>query len=88
MQLQIQFENGTRAEAVILAANRYEMRVVVQGFDNTQTWDKLDGVWRDESGERIEIEAMIPLEGIDCSSYCAELGARTMAMGRSLEDWA
>ena len=87
MQMQIQFENGKRAEAVILAASRYEMRVVVQGFDNTQAWEKVDGLWRNESGERIEIEALIPLDGIDCSRFCEELGARTMAMGRSPLDY-
>lgn len=81
MRMQIEFEDGGRAEAVLLAAGRREMRVVVEGSTDTEQWEKVDGVWRDESGARIEIEALIMVDGTDWLPFCAELGIRTMAMG-------
>jgi hypothetical protein len=83
MRMEIHFEDGRRAEALVLAASRYRMRVVVEGSNNTEEWEKLDGVWCNESGERIEIEALVAIDGTDWLGFCAEVGARTMTMGAS-----
>jgi hypothetical protein len=81
MWMQVQFENGSRAEALIMAASTYEMRVVVEGYTDTQHWERIDGVWQDDSGERIAIGAVIALAGTAWVPFCGELGARTMALG-------
>lgn len=73
MRLEIRFENGRRAEALILAANSREMRVVVQDSGDTEEWQKFDGAWRDEGGTPIEIEAFLAIDGADCSSFCSTL---------------
>lgn len=80
MRMEVQFENGRRAEAVLLAANRYEMRVAVTGSADTEQWQKHDGAWFDENGGRIEIEALTAVEGTDWVTFCGELAAQSMAL--------
>jgi hypothetical protein len=81
--MQVKFENGRTAEAVLLAGNRHEMRVVVEGFGDTQRWEKVDGVWLNERGEPMQIEALLAVDGTDWLAFCAEVGSATMAMGIS-----
>jgi len=83
MRMRVQFENGGRAEAVLLAGSRREMRVVVEGSTDTEQWEKLDGAWRDENGGPIEIEALIAVDGTDWLAFCAEAGGLTVARGAS-----
>ena len=50
----------------------------------TEQWEKLDGVWCDESGARIDIEALLAVDGTNWVGFCAELGAGAMAIGAAL----
>ena len=81
MRMQVRFEGGRKAEAVLLAGNRHEMRVAVEGLADTQHWNRFDAVWLDEMGEPIEIEAVMVVEGTDWLGFCGEMGAATMRIG-------
>lgn len=83
MRIQVQFGKGGRAEAVLLAANRRTMRVVLEGAADTQQWEMFDGAWRDENGVPIEIEALIAVSGTDWRAFCRAVGAAPIAMGAS-----
>ena len=83
MQILIQRENGTRSSAVVLTASTNRMRVVVRGCSETEEWQNLDGVWRDESGAQIEIEALIAITARDWSRVGEEPLAWAMALGTS-----
>lgn len=81
MRMQVRFENGSRNEALLLAAGTRQMRVVVKRSANAEQWEILDGSWRDENNRPIEIEALFVVDGTNWSAFCSELGTRTMAMG-------
>lgn len=82
MRMAVQFENGVRAEALVLACNRNRLRVVVAGRRETEEWPRIDGFWYDESGRRVEIEAMVGLDGIDYSAASDEMHPKTASAGR------
>lgn len=81
MRMQVRFENGSRAEAVLLASGTRQMRVVLKGSADTEHWEMIQGGCVDETGQPVEIEAVFAVEGTNWAALCAELGTRTMAMG-------
>lgn len=83
MRMHVQFANGGRAEVLLLAAGRREMRVIVEGSASTDRWERVDGAWRDENGAPIEIEAVFAVDGTEWQAFCSQLGNATMAMGSS-----
>jgi len=84
MQMTIRYQNGARSEAVLLAASRERMRLATGSNADTIELQKLDAFWWTERGEQIEIEALIPMSGMDVSQFCAEVYPRAAAAGRSL----
>lgn len=82
MRVLIRRENGTRAEALILAASKHRMRVAVAGGNEIEDFRMMHGLWCDESGQTIELEAVAPVAGVDCSEFCAEVWPLTAAAGR------
>jgi hypothetical protein len=81
MRITVRFHNGARAEAVILAADRKQALVVVEGRPEAEEWLILDGRLYDQAGQTVEIEAMFALYGLDCAELCAELFPRTATAG-------
>jgi hypothetical protein len=77
----VQFENGVRAEAVVLAAARDLLRVAVAGSRDTEEWLMFDGCWYDESGRRVEIEAAVAIDGLDYSAVSGEAYPKVAAAG-------
>jgi hypothetical protein len=77
MRMTVQFQNGSRAEALLLAAQGNRIRAIVAGRGTTEEWLMFDGHWFDESGRLIEIEALTNLDGIDGSQLFANVYART-----------
>jgi hypothetical protein len=53
------FENGLRAEAVLLAASDHRMRVVVQGTEDATELRLIQDQWMSEDGEAVDIESLI-----------------------------
>jgi hypothetical protein len=58
------------------------MRLMTRTHPDTLELTNLDGCWRTERAEAVEIEAMIPIPGEDVSRFCAEIYPRTTAASR------
>lgn len=83
MRVLIQRENSVRAEAVLLAASKYDMRAALQGAVDTEHWKQVDGVWRDEDGGRIEIDALIAVDETDWMNFCSDIAVPALAATHS-----
>lgn len=83
MRMTIRYQNGVRAEAVLLAAGRDRMRVAVDSQGDTIELQKADTAWRTEDGTEVSIEAMIPLAGLDVAQFCSAVCPRTLAAGQA-----
>jgi hypothetical protein len=83
MRMFIRYEGGIEVEALLLAAGRDRMRVVIPEERDTLDLTRLEGSWRTEGGQDVEIAALIPFAGTDCAQFCAEVYPRTMSAGRS-----
>lgn len=59
MRMMLLFENGRRSEAVLLAANDYRMRVVVQDTEDATELRLVKDQWVSEEGEVVDIESLI-----------------------------
>jgi len=68
MLMTIRYQNGLRAEAVVLTADNERMRVVIDSQRDTMELRKVDACWYTEDGAEIEIEALIPLAGTNVVS--------------------
>jgi len=82
MRMWIRYESGTKVEALLLAASRYRMRVVIAGERETIDLNRLGDSWYEDTAQ-IEIEALMPVAGCDCSTFCTEVYSQTMSAGRS-----
>jgi hypothetical protein len=71
-----------RAEAVLLAVGTDRMRVAVAGFNETEEWARYQGVWYDEAGAPVEVQAILAVDGVDTAAFCADAFPRTLTMGR------
>jgi hypothetical protein len=81
MLMTIRYQSGLRVEAVLLAANRERMRVVIDSQTDTIELHRVDACWFTEEEAEIEIEALIPLAGTDVSGFCDAVYPRTIAAG-------
>jgi hypothetical protein len=48
------------------------------GPSETEEYQRIDGVWCDESGLPIDVEALMRVAGVDCLAFCSEVWARTV----------
>ena len=62
MRMMLLFENGRRAEAVLLATSDYRMRVVVRGKRDAAEFRLIKDQWMSEEGEAVDIESVIMTE--------------------------
>jgi hypothetical protein len=83
MLMTIRYQKGLRVEAVLLAASRERMRVIIPSQRDTVELHKVDSCWYTETGDEVETETFIAIPGTDISSLCAALYPRTIAVGRS-----
>ena len=81
MRMTIRFHGGSRVEAVLLAASRETMRVIIGSQRDTSEIHRVGGCWFTEAEEEIEIEALIPIEIVDVSAFCAAVYPMTFAAG-------
>jgi hypothetical protein len=81
MLMTIQYQDGTKVEAVLLAANRDRMRVAIASQRDVIELHRVDACWYTEKGAEIEIEALIAIAGTDVSSFCAAVYPRANAAG-------
>ncbi len=71
MRMMIRYQNGLRAEAVLLAANSERMRVAIGCQCDAVELHRVDSGWRTQRGAAIEIEALIAIPGTDLPAFCA-----------------
>jgi hypothetical protein len=84
MRMMIRYRSGVRAEAALHAASRETMRVTIQGLRDVIELRKTDSGWCTDSGEEIEIDALLPLVGTDVAQFCREAYPRTSTAGHAL----
>lgn len=78
MRMMVRFQNGRRADAVLLASSGSRVRVIVAGRGRTEEWLVFYGHCYDEGGRPVEIESMDAVTEIE---YTAPL---TMTAGSSM----
>jgi hypothetical protein len=79
MRMIIQFENGEREEAIVLAVGQERMRISIGSSPDTEELCRIDGAWFLEGRGTIEIEALIPIPG----TVFPEFRAKAMAAGQA-----
>jgi hypothetical protein len=79
MLMTMRYQSGQRVEAVVLAANEERMRVVIDSQRDTTALHRVATCWYTDDGSEVEIEAMIPLDGVEVLSLAQAL---TTAAGR------
>jgi hypothetical protein len=84
VRILIQRDNG-RTKALLLAASKQKMRVAVAGSGDSEEFTSIGGQWHDESGQTIELEALLPIVGVDCSAVCRDLAAHRYSRATQLE---
>ena len=62
MRMTIQYPDGRRAEAVLLAASRNRMRIVIESDRDTVDLHRIDWRWYTEDEAELVIEAIIAIE--------------------------
>ena len=55
----MRYPSGRRVEAIVLAADSERMRIVLRRTNETIELRQVDGNWFGESGETLEIEALV-----------------------------
>ena len=83
MRITLSYGNGIHVEGILLATAADRMRVVVPGSGDAVEFSREGGVWRADSGESVEIEAMTAMEGVDIYELLAGFAPRTMGAGQS-----
>jgi hypothetical protein len=73
MLMTIRYQNGLRVEAVVLAADNERMRVIIDSQRDTTALHRVDTCWYTEDGAEIEIEALVPLDGVSVVSLAQPL---------------
>lgn len=85
MGMIIQFTNGRRVQALLLAAAANVMRIVVSEGDTLELFRAGDQ-WYSETGEAVKMEGLIAIGGIDATQFCTALAPRAAAAaGRGFE---
>lgn len=60
MRLILRYPNGTRVEALLLARDETRLRITIHGCEETIELTLEEGHWKDEAGQRLALEAIIP----------------------------
>ena len=81
MLMTMQYRDGPRVEAVLLAADGERMRVAIASQGDTVELHRVDACWYTERGAEIEIGALIPIPGTEFSAFRAAVHPRSKAAG-------
>lgn len=69
MHLILRYQNGVRVQAILLAASRDRMRLVIPNCTETIEFRLKDKTWISGDGEVAEIDAMIADESSDLGHF-------------------
>jgi hypothetical protein len=56
IQMTITYADGTVVEALLLSFKEPELRLAVAGYDDVRVFKCIDGVWRTEDGQRVQVK--------------------------------
>jgi hypothetical protein len=59
MRMTVQFQDGSRSDALLLAVSAHHARVIVAGRGTTEEWILFDGHCFDERGGAVTIESLV-----------------------------
>ncbi len=73
------FSGGRRVDALILSAWPDRLRVVMPGRSETAELRMVDGRWKFENGDRVEIGALMVCEGMGPAHFVPRTDVRTFS---------
>lgn len=82
----LQYENGLRVYALLLAASDHKLRVAISSERDSIELLKVGNSWMTERGEVVEIESLMQIPGVDAGPFLAALPARTLTAGHAFTD--
>ena len=82
MRIMIRYQDQRTVEAVLLAANQERMRIAIASQGDATELTLNSEYWLTDKSEQVEIEALITIDGLDVSHFCAEIYPRTMTAGQ------
>jgi hypothetical protein len=83
MQVILLDQSGHRVDGVVLAAGSDRMRLAAANRLDTIELNLVEDRWLSESGEPIEIEALVPIPETAFAQFCSAVQPRTCAVGRA-----
>jgi len=72
---------GRQVDALLLSASAERLRVVMPGRSDTAEFRLVEGQWTSESGERVEVGAILAADMADARRVLGNAKARTHAAG-------
>ena len=72
---------GRQVDALLLSASAERMRVVMPGRSDTLEFRLVEGQWTSESGERVEVGAILAADVADARWVLGNAQERTRAAG-------
>ena len=65
MQMILSYENGHRADAILLAGGFHRMRVVIRGSKDATELRLIKDQWMTEEGDAVDIDAIVTAPSFD-----------------------
>jgi hypothetical protein len=72
---------GRQVDALLLSASAERLRVVMPGRSDTAEFRLVEGQWTSESGERVEVGAILAADMADAKRVLGNAQGRTRAAG-------
>ena len=72
---------GRQVDALLLSASAERLRVVMPGKSDTSEFRLIEGRWTSESGEQVEVGAILAEDAADTRRVLGNAQARTRAAG-------
>jgi hypothetical protein len=79
MHTVLMFSGGRRTDALLLSASPDRLRVAIPGRGDTVEYRMVEGNWVCERGARMEIGALMLVEGMSPSRFVPHHQARTLS---------
>jgi hypothetical protein len=63
------YPGGRQVDALLLAASKDRLRLVIPGRAETSELTNIDGRWYSESGAAVELAGMVTVSGVNLSQF-------------------
>jgi hypothetical protein len=75
------YPGGRQVEALLLSATSERLRMVIPGSKDTVEFQRTDGKWTSEKGDRVELGALLTDDSVATVDRLSNGGPRTMTAG-------